>query len=86
MTDLGTLGGEYSIAYGINAARQVVGISNRMPGGPPRAFLWENKVMKDLGAVAGDSSGAQGINDAGQVVGWSATSDGGVHATLWRPQ
>jgi len=40
MTDLGTLGGEYSVARGINGRGQVVGWSATADG-RHHAFLWE---------------------------------------------
>lgn len=88
--DLGALDGcssfsHYSIAWGINAAGQVVGESGN--GGGGHAFLWTAATgMIDLGTLGGASSSALGINDAGQVVGYSHTADGSTHATLWRPR
>jgi len=81
LTLLGSLGGSYSIAYGINDAGQVVGQSRTVPG-DLRAFLWQNGVMTDLGTLGGTSSSssrAYGINDAGQVVGKSDS-----YAFLWQ--
>jgi len=82
--DLGTLGGQYSYAYAVNNAGQVVGRS----GGdidPDRAFLWEDGEMIDLGAVPGYSeSVAIDINDSGQIVGRSTQSGDGSRATLWQ--
>jgi probable HAF family extracellular repeat protein len=71
--ELGTLPGDLSSqALGINKRGQVVGVSSGPNG--PRAFLWENGVMKDLNSlkapgyvglleVAGD------INDDGEITG-----------------
>ncbi len=39
VTDLGTLGGDFSAGYGINASGQVVGESRLAGGGPEHAFL-----------------------------------------------
>src|SRR5256885_3668160 len=54
-TDLGTLGGQYSRAYDVNPAGQVVGWSANASG-VNHAFLWENGTMTDLGTLGGTSS------------------------------
>jgi len=83
--DLGTLGGNGSVAWVINDAGQVAGDSlNDIPDdlnasgaiGLPGAtqthsFLWQNGVMLDLGTLGGTQSGGSGINQRGQVVGYS---------------
>src|SRR5580704_4338915 len=90
-TDLGSLGGEKAIAYGINNSGQVVGESD-VPGTPaePHAFLYSGGVMTDLGVLGGSSflsnSVAQAINNEGQIVGYSTATNagtGGYHAFLY---
>ncbi len=82
--DLGTLGGAYSYATGVNASGQVVGYSSTNDKGAYRAFLTDanGANMRDLGTLGGTYSHAYGVNATGQVVGWANTADKFTHAFL----
>lgn len=86
ITDLGTLGGAFSEAAGVNNSGQVAGESD-VSGGIIHAFIWPDPAtgtLHDLGTLGGPSSAAFGINTAGQVTGYAEISGGGaVHAFLW---
>ena len=88
MTDLGTLGGSGSWAYGINDAGQVVGESITAADSYSfHAFITGSNGagMTDLGTLGGGYSYASGINDAGRVSGWSTTAAGATHAFITGP-
>jgi probable HAF family extracellular repeat protein len=84
LTDLGTLGGDWSVAYDISDSGQVVGWAENSAG-QISAFSWNNGVMTDLGSLGGPMSMAYAVNDNGDVVGFSSTPDGDDRAFIARP-
>lgn len=71
LQDLGTLGGTFSTAVGINALGDVVGGAG--PTGTAganglHAFLYRAGVMADLNTPIGSQSTARAINGTGQIV------------------
>jgi probable HAF family extracellular repeat protein len=87
MRDLGTLGGDFGWALGINAAAQAVGYSSTSEG-VRHAFITgpDGVGMRDLGILNGGGfSLASDINAAGQVVGYSSTVAGLDHAFITGP-
>lgn len=77
--DLGTLpGGDYSAAFSINQAGQVVGTSNTARG--MHAFTWSaSGGLRDLGTLPGaQDSAAYAVNNKGEIAGSS-----GGHAVVW---
>ena len=80
MTDLGTLGGDYSAAVAVNDLGQVVGTS-RTANGERHVFLWANGRMTDLGRIKGEVVLPNVLlNNRGQVV-WSQY---GRNAIMWQ--
>ena len=79
--NLGTLGGNFSVAQAINNRGQVVGAAlNAIPdpisflGTQIRAFLWRNGAMQDLGTLGGPDAWGLFVNEGGQIAGWSLTN------------
>jgi probable HAF family extracellular repeat protein len=84
-TDLGTLGGASSEAYGINDVGEIVGWAS-ITSGRRRAFLrTASGAMVDLGTLGGNSSQAEDVNNGGQVVGSAADASGRSRPFLWTP-
>lgn len=92
LTDLGTLGGDWSEAVAVNARGHVIGFSSTVPDarGGWHGFFWDGEVMRDLG-----SFWPVALSDADEVVGFSTTGTGCAqrwvvrdlipvcHAVLW---
>jgi len=70
ITDLGTLGGTFSLAYGINNRGQIDGFST-LPGDTvEHSFIRKSGRMIDLGALGGPhSQSLAGLNEFGVVPG-----------------
>ena len=73
MQNLGTLGGDYSEAYGVSADGTVVVGRSANAAGQWRVFRWTaSNGMQDLGTLGGDETYAYGVSANGAVVvGWS---------------
>jgi probable HAF family extracellular repeat protein len=89
ITDLGTLGGNQSIANAVNNRSQVAGVAlNTIPDAytstgafavagatQAHAFRWtKSQGMQDLGTLGGTDSIAVVTNERGQIAGWSFTN------------
>ena len=83
LTELGTLGGWNSYAFGINGAGRIIGHSS-IATGYLHAYLYSSGRMEDLGTLGGNQSYAYGINGRGEAAGrsWLAGSQT-RYAHLW---
>ncbi len=81
VTDLGTLGGNLSVGFGINASGEVTGRSLLADNSTFHAFVYDG-TMHDLGSLGiGTYSSGSAINASGVVVGSFRTdASGDVHA------
>jgi probable HAF family extracellular repeat protein len=89
ITDLGTLGGQFSDAFGITninsdpASVQIVGRSTTAAGFL-RAFVWTAPgPMIDLGTLGGNTGVAFRINNHGQIAGQSEDASRQRWAVVW---
>ena len=85
MIDVGSLGGSFSEAYGLNGRGEEVGFSLLNGDTGIHPFLWKGGVLTDLGTLGGDNGEAWAINDLGHVVGRADLPGSQAHhAYLWR--
>src|SRR4051812_2796229 len=70
LTDLGTLGGNYSQANGVNSLGRAVGTAMDS-GGHSKAFIYQGGGDTDLGSLGGIYSSAFAVNGSDQAVGQS---------------
>ena len=83
MTDLGTLGGAWSIPTAISNRGQVVGYSLDQSG-EQHAFLWQNGKLIQLGSPKGEPgvhpsrTRAIAINENNQIIGDNCFQDCGL--------
>jgi probable HAF family extracellular repeat protein len=84
MRDLGTLGGSWSEAFGINDAGTVIGGSAIDSSYNEHAFLYRNGTMTDINPVGSTISVASAISNSGVTVGLGYFGVSGVHAVIWR--
>ena len=87
--DVGTLGGKFSFAEGVNSSGIVVGAAETAKAGV-HAFAWQNGKMVDLNKMLPSGSGwelfsASGINERGQITGTGLVGRN-VHAFLLSPK
>ncbi|WP_082616714.1 PEP-CTERM sorting domain-containing protein [Massilia sp. Root418] len=84
-TALGTLGGAYSYARGMNEAGMVVG-GSAPASGKAHAFLYHGGTMVDLGTLDPDgTAAAEAVNASGVAVGYSwLTSVERYRATIFQ--
>jgi len=93
MKDLGTLGGTWSQANGINNIGQVVGWTLVEPPSAisaQHAFIYSDGVMSDLNTFLPDDFGwvltyASAINESGQIAVNGRNAEGITHAFLLTP-
>jgi len=80
--DLGTLGGEDSVAEDINNQGQIAGMA-KAEDETRHSVIWQDDIIQDLGLFDGHENGAKGINESGQVVGQWYNPGGGDYAFFW---
>ncbi len=84
LTDIGTLGGDFSYAWDINDNGQVTGEA-AIQTGDIHAFLWTSAGgMHDLGTLGGNRSVGRAINASGQVAGENRIGSSGAVTRAFR--
>src|SRR5437016_5605405 len=75
VTDLGTLGGNFSSARAINATGAITGIAGDTGSQTTTPFLYQNGTMKSLGSLGGSVGIGNGVNASGEVAGYATNTE-----------
>ena len=79
--DLGSFGGDNTVAFAINDKSVVAGFA-QFPAGNSHAFVYDG-TLRDIGTLGGAASAAGDINNHGVVVGSSLDASGNRKAFIW---
>ncbi len=71
LLDIGTLGGDFSYGYSINASGQATGYAKTALNKADHAFFYNGVSLRDIGTLGGSYSIGNAINDSGQIAGYS---------------
>jgi probable HAF family extracellular repeat protein len=84
LRDLGTLGGNETLAFAINSRGQVTGQSQTRDGSL-QPFVFDGAALRGGGSLGGRFSRGHAINDKGQIAGLSelVPGDSKIHAFFW---
>src|SRR5260370_20273527 len=87
MKDLGSLGGNLYVAFGINASSGIAGWSPRRSGASHHAFYWTQTTgIRNLGTLGGSFNEATGSNDSHLIGRFSATVSVWTHLFVAPPK
>ena len=79
LSDIGSLGGGYTVPTAISASGSITGVSAGVDGSQ-HAFLYSGGAMRDIGTLGGTFSVGYALNRLNQITGESMTPTGQLHA------
>jgi probable HAF family extracellular repeat protein len=85
MVDVGSLGGHFAIALGLNNRGEVIGNSLLSDDAASHPYFWSQGKMLDIGTFGGTQGEANAINENGEVAGDAYFPGDAIrHGFLWK--